>query len=121
MATILSAVLLRILPALTGSSCASVVLAATDFQKQTTAQARRTVMLKTGGSSENIANMLTAHEREPTDFPDDSPLGKGDLREPREPVPEFDEDEDDLDETEEIELDSILDADDPDDDLPPPE
>ncbi|MBD9641446.1 hypothetical protein IB277_34690 [Ensifer sp. ENS07] len=78
-------------------------------------------MLKTGGSSENIANMLTAHEREPTDFPDDSPLGKGDLREPREPVPEFDEDEDDLDETEEIELDSILDADDPDDDLPPPE
>ena len=78
-------------------------------------------MPNTGGNSESLANRLTAHGREPTDFPDDSPLGKGDLREPREPVPEFDEDEDDLDETEEIELDSILDADDPDDDLPPPE
>lgn len=68
-------------------------------------------MPNTGGNSESLANRLTAHGREPTDFPDDSPLGKGDLREPREPVPEFDEpdDEDDLDEIEEIELESIFD------------
>lgn len=81
-------------------------------------------MPNTGGNIESLANRLTAHGREPTDFPDDSPLGKGDLREPREPVPEFDEPdyEDDLDEIEEIELESIFDPDryDPDDDLPPP-
>ncbi|MBD9596703.1 MULTISPECIES: hypothetical protein [unclassified Ensifer] len=82
------------------------------------------MMPNISGNSESIAKRLIAHGREPTDFPDDSPLGKGDLREPREPVPEFDEteDEDDLDEPEEIELDSILDPDryDPDDDFPPP-
>ena len=31
------------------------------------------------GNGENIANRSTAAGREPTDFPDDSPLGKGDL------------------------------------------
>jgi len=78
-----------------------------------------------GGNSELITHVLSAHAGEPTGFPDDSPLGKGDLREPREPLPQFDEpeDDDDLDEPEETELESILDADgdDPDDDFPPPE
>ena len=73
------------------------------------------------GNGENIANKSTAAGREPTDFPDDSPLGKGDLREPRDPPPKFDdpEDDDEFAETEEADLDDP-DDDDP-DDLPPPE
>ncbi|WP_156134102.1 hypothetical protein [Ensifer sp. ZNC0028] len=70
-----------------------------------------------GGSSDSFANILTAHGREPTDFPDDCPLGKGDLHEPREPVPEFEAPQDEDGETEEIDRDGILDtdSDDPDD------